>query len=312
MSIQVGPTDIQTCMDVFRSADVTALVIDMDPIDFGVPETRGRKLVPFYRHNAEASIDVCTEALYKVKNMLDKMKSCPTPISLADCLYANEHPLVVSWEAGLMPSSKTERVINRSAKKLKREVSGEGFDEILLDTQPGWWADHALAYTKRLNQTWVHPSRNSKLLDWTLGKRSVQALPWREKDLAYLFHLLHPHPGDALSTEEALAKYDEQTLEVSQEYQRCDWKVGLIQCLTKNSVILLRFRRRVMHGSEKMRCHGFFAANGALAWQVYPHSKQTELAGLGFNGFIVAALHLAMQVHMPKGVFDAILLKYGV
>ena len=124
--------------------------------------------------------------------------------------------------------------------------------------------------------------------------------------------VLNPHPGDQMTTEAALEVYDEQTLEVSQENCRTSWKDGQVSCLTRNSVVILRFHRRVMHGSEQLRVHGFFCPDDEVGWQVSGHRKQTALAGLGFNGFCIAALFLAMQVYMPAGVLHNIMSMYGV
>ena len=222
-----------------------------------------------------------------------------TPLSLADVLLEESHPMVLAKAAQAKPHDKPEKVLISNAKRQKRKEAAERGEEYDISQEvPEWHAEHAEEWRRKLGIDWVHPSKNAKLLEWRLRKPTLATLPWREIDLVYFMHLAYPHSGD--TQEDSVEAFDEMTLEVSQEIHRCQWHTGNFQCLTNNSVIILRFRGRLVLGVEKLRCHGLFSPDESKSWGSVDDTKQTELAGLSYNGFMIAALTLALAVHMPE------------
>ncbi len=274
----------------------------MDPGEFGIPETRNRTFYPYFSYETEEAKTQCEQALLELPDVIDRMKATAAPMSLADVLYPNATPLIMQWQAKRMPYDKPE-VLMPDRKKTKC-CHPDQLDARPEKTEPTWYNDHRQAYQK-IGIKWVHPDRNASLIAWARDKPTVQSLPPRERCLCYLMHVAAPHEGDFMDTD-PLEKYDEQTVELSQEVIRCQWNSGNAQCLTRGSVVYLRFHKRLMHGSEKLRLHGFYAPDDTVAWHQKPSNKLNTIAGLSFNGFAVCVLYLAMWVVMPQCVVDAI------
>ena len=288
--IQVGLTDDLQAATMLNTSMVRSRPVVGDTDEFGAPESRLRKFFPFYRVKATAGIDTCDRALENVDALFNRMESSTNPVTLEDMLLEVGHPHIASTARALPPHDGTE-VFQPKRKKTRVE---EG--ELKVD-DPVWWDDHRKAYSEKLNTEWVHPKNNNEVTKITNQNVWFASLPWREKDLVVFMLLVEPHAGDNMSSINALAIFDEYTVDVSQEIYRCRWKQGAVGCLTKGSVTWLRFRKRYATGVEKLRIHGFWGKS--VMWSSWPKHQLGELSGLSFNAFVTGCLFLSLATYCP-------------
>ena len=266
-----------------------ALVVN--PADFGIAESRSRKLFPFLKILDSYTEAQCQTALDDIEDLLRRMSENTTPVTLSDILLEETHPIILAWLASQAMESPPERF----QPKRRRTSSATSTGGSEPDNVPQWWSDHAQECAN-LGFKWVHPSKNKALETWAAQHPCYRALPWREKDAAWILHLKFPHPGDFMT--DPLSTVEEQCADVSQELPRLTWHSGSIGGLTTGAVVILRFRKRTVHPVEKIRLHGFYTENDDSHWTA--DATLSTLAGLGYNSFVTGALFMASQIYMPE------------
>ena len=160
-------------------------------------------------------------------------------VPLNDILFEEEHPFILKSVNELVGHSGVE-VFQPPKKKPRTELSPAALDE------PDWYQDRRDAYAAE-GLVWKHPNLRSEVGKMCAACKWAASLPPREKCVLWFMLNCHPHEGDTLPLLEALERYDEFSCDLSQEIGRAHWKNNAISCLTKSSVVFLRFRRRLMN-----------------------------------------------------------------
>jgi hypothetical protein len=271
---------------------VQAAVVSLDPIEYGVPEPRERKFFPYYLKTLAPESEL-KERLSKVADLIERMKTCTSTITLEDIVFELEHPLINRIESSLQPSPDCS--VSMPISKKKRRLTKSSSDPHWFQ----WHDDHRFHWQRDLGLTWVHPSKNPDVLRKAQTNKWFRALSWRERDLVWYMYTMYPHPGDDMSAKTALEIYDDESFDPTQEISRCKWRSGALSCLTQLSMPWMRFRQRYCTGVEKLRLHGYWNPTGQQWWEDFSNHELGELAGQGFNCFITASIFVALCVYHP-------------